>query len=41
LEADAAPPVVLAATAATATEWADLADLRRHAIDEDDVDDAI
>ena len=36
LEADAAPAVVLAATAATATEWADLADLRRHAVDPDD-----
>jgi uncharacterized protein (DUF2237 family) len=35
LEAGAAPSVVLAATAAAATEWADLDDLRRHAVDDD------
>lgn len=35
LAADAAPGVVLSATAATATEWVDLADLRRHAVDAD------
>lgn len=34
LEAGVAPPVVLAATHARATEWADLADLRAHAVDD-------
>jgi uncharacterized protein (DUF2237 family) len=33
LAAGVAPPVVLAATHATVTEWADLDDLRRHAVD--------
>ena len=34
LDAGVAPPVVLAATHATVTEWADLDDLRRHATDD-------
>ena len=34
LEADCAPSVVLAATHARTLEWADLADLKRHAVDE-------
>ena len=40
LAAGVAPPVVLAATHATVTEWADLDDLRRHSVeDPGDVDD--
>ena len=35
LEAGAAPRVVLAATHALTLEWADLADLRAHAVDAD------
>ena len=38
LEAGVAPAVVLSATHARATEWADLADLRRHAVDPDPTD---
>ena len=34
LQAGVAPPVVLAATHARATEWADLADLQAHAVDD-------
>lgn len=34
IEADCAPSVVLAATHARTLEWADLADLKRHAVDE-------
>ena len=33
LEAERAPPVVLAATHARTLEWADLADLQAHAVD--------